>query len=58
MVLVYEKLIVLAGLPQPGSASATSWRQAANINGADHSELKPDAIEDIYIVCHYSITKR
>jgi hypothetical protein len=52
------KLQVKEGdLPQPGLASATSWWQAVKINGADHSRLKPDAIEDIYIICHYSITQ-
>ncbi len=39
-----------------GTASDTSWWQTVKINGVDHARLKPDAIEDIWIVCQYSAT--
>jgi hypothetical protein len=41
-------------LPDPDLASETSWWRP--ISGADDiSALKPDAIEDILITCHYSL---
>jgi hypothetical protein len=35
--------------------SGTTWWQKVNINGIEHTQLKPEAIEDIWIVCHHSV---
>jgi hypothetical protein len=42
----------LRGDPKP----ATSWWQIVNINGNDHKRLKPEAIEDIFLVCQYTVS--
>ena len=41
-------------LPSLSSASNTTWWQSVKINTANHARLKPDAIEDILVVCEYS----
>lgn len=33
----------------------TSWWQKVPINGVSLSRLKPEAIDDIWLVCHYSV---
>lgn len=34
-----------------------SWRQSVTINGEPHDSLKLDAVEDLGILCHYSIAE-
>ncbi len=36
---------------------AAGLQQTIRVNGEDHVHLKPDAIEDIVIVCHYSVSR-
>ena len=45
-----------ADLPK-SPTSDTTWWQKVQINGKDHIRLNPDAIEDIWILCHYSVQK-
>ena len=42
----------LEGDPKP----ATSWWQIVNINGNDHKHLNPEVIEDIFLVCQYTVS--
>jgi hypothetical protein len=36
-------------------AADESWWQRVTINGNPHSRLKPEAIEDIWIICGYAV---
>jgi hypothetical protein len=44
-------------LKTPGAPSVDSWWEKVKINDKDHVPLKQDAIQDIWIVCSYSVTK-
>jgi|GEM_PF-1136623 len=37
------------------SASDSTWWQKVQINGVSHNQMKREAIEDIWLVCHYSV---
>jgi hypothetical protein len=39
-----------------GSASETTWWQTTKVGNETHTRLRPEAIEDIWIVCQYSVT--
>jgi hypothetical protein len=45
-------------LPPISAASDTTWWQKVSINDVDHSRLNPEAIADIFIVCHYTVSDR
>ncbi len=51
--LVFE--VLESDLPTAKATEATWW-QSVNVNGVDHTRLRPKAIEDIWIVCRYSAT--
>jgi hypothetical protein len=38
------------------AASDTTWRQTVSIGGVNHTRLKTDAIEDILMICEYSVS--
>jgi hypothetical protein len=45
-------------LPNPLSASQTTWWQSVKIDGVNRARLKPNAIADLWIVCGYLVTSK
>jgi len=39
----------------PDDSNPTAWSRTVSANGTDHIRLKPEAIEDIWAVCEYSL---
>jgi len=42
-------------LPNPNAAALTTWWQTVTVQGSDHARLKPEAIEDIWMICLCSV---
>jgi len=42
-------------LPEAG-ASDTTWWQTVSIEGVDHTRLRNEAIEEIWVICEYSVS--
>jgi hypothetical protein len=49
----YPNLLVQEDELPKGVSSKTTWWQ--KLDGTNHTRLKPDAIEDIWLVCYYSV---
>ena len=47
-----------SALPNPAAASESTWWQEVTIDGATRTHLRPEAIENIWVVCQYSAKKK
>ena len=53
-----ELEVLTTELPNPLAALATTWWQSIKVNGVGQARLRSEAIDDIWMLCQYSINSR